>query len=84
MKLFRFTALSALVAMFAISCQNSTPVELDPIDNQGYLKLSSLSVEVVTDHKKTEGEVSSRTEGQVDINTFDCFIYNESGDELVT
>ena len=84
MKLFRFTALSALVAMFAISCQNSTPVELDPIDNQGFLQLSSLSVEVVTDHKKTEGEVSSRTEGQVDINTFDCFIYNESGDEIVT
>lgn len=83
MKIFKITALSALVAMMTIGCQGTSQVELDPIDNQGFLKLSSLSVEVITDHKKAEGEFT-RADGQMDINTFDCFIYNESGDELVT
>lgn len=83
MKIFKITALSALVAMMTIGCQGTSQVELDPIDNQGFLKLSSLSVEVITDHKKAEGEFT-RADGQMDINTFDCLIYNESGEELIT
>ena len=83
MKIFRITALSALVALMTIGCQNPKPVELDPIENQGYLKLSSLSVEVVTDHQQNNTDVSSRTEAQLDINNFDCFIYSQNGEELV-
>ena len=86
MKILKITALSALVAMMSIGCQRNTPVDLGPIDGQGYLKLSGLSVEVVTDHKQSSNEVSraaATREGELDINTFDCLIYDESGEQLI-
>ena len=86
MKNLKITALSVLAALMTIGCQQTKQVELDPVENKGYLQLSALSVEVITDHKQNNTDVSraeALVENEVDINTFDCYIYDQSGEELV-
>lgn len=86
MKNLKITALSVLAALMTIGCQQTKQVELDPVENKGYLQLSALSVEVITDHKQNNTDVSraeAALESEVDINTFDCFIYDQSGEELI-
>ena len=86
MKNLKITALSVLAALMTIGCQQQKQVELDPVENKGYLQLSALSVEVITDHKQNNTDVSraeATLESEVDINTFDCFIYDQSGEELI-
>ena len=86
MKNLKITALSVLAALMTIGCQQQKQVELDPVENKGYLQLSALNVEVITDHKQNNTDVSraeALVENEVDINTFDCYIYDQSGEELV-
>ena len=86
MKNLKITALSVLAALMTIGCQQQKQVELDPVENKGYLQLSALNVEVITDHKQNNTDVSraeALVENEVDINTFDCFIYDQSGEELI-
>ena len=82
MKLIKSTLLLAVAAIMAVGCQEGLRINgVDGRDNMGYLSLSALSVEVVSDHKPVDGEVSraEATRADVDINTFDCTIYDESG-----
>lgn len=70
----------------AVSCQEGLRVnDVDGHQNTGYLSLSALSVEVVSDHKPVDGELSraEATRADVDINTFDCTIYDESGVNVI-
>ena len=70
----------------AVGCQEGLRINgVDGRDNMGYLSLSALSVEVVSDHKPVDGEVSraEATRADVDINTFDCTIYDESGVNVI-
>lgn len=85
MKLLKSTLLS-LVAIAAVSCESGLPTEnTQQSANKGYLSLSSLSVELVTDHKPVDGELSTRAlvRAAADVNTFDCSIVNEQGQEVV-
>lgn len=88
MKFLKSTLLLAITAIMAVSCQESLRVDnFDKSANMGYLQLSALNVELVTDHKPVDGGVDTRsqaTRASVDINTFDCSIYDESGSLLVT
>ena len=86
MKLIKSTLLMALTALMAVSCQEDLRInQTEGRDNVGFLSLSALSVEVVTDHQTVGGNVSraEATRADVDINSFDCAIYNESGDTLI-
>ena len=85
MKLLKSTLLS-LVAIAAVSCESGLPTEnTQQSANKGYLSLSSLSVELVTDHKPVDGELSTRAlvRAAADVNTFDCSIVNEQGQEVI-
>lgn len=85
MKLLKSTLLS-LVAIAAVSCESGLPTEnTQQSANKGYLSLSSLSVELVTDHKPIDGELSTRAlvRAAADVNTFDCSIVNEQGQEVI-
>ena len=85
MKLLKSTLLS-LVAIAAVSCESGLPTENTQLSaNKGYLSLSSLSVELVTDHKPVDGELSTRAlvRAAADVNTFDCSIVNEQGQEVI-
>ena len=88
MKFLKSTLLLAITAIMAVSCQESLRVDnFDKSANMGYLQLSALNVELVTDHKPVDGGVDTRsqaTRASVDINTFDCSVYDESGSLLVT
>ncbi len=88
MKFLKSTLLLAITAIMAVSCQESLRVDnFDKSANMGYLQLSALNVELVTDHKPVDDGVDTRsqaTRASVDINTFDCSIYDESGSLLVT
>ena len=82
MKLIKSTLLLALSAIMAVGCQEGLRINgADGRENMGYLSLSALSVEVVSDHKPVDGNVTraESTRAEVDINTFDCTIYDESG-----
>ena len=82
MKLIKSTLLLALSAIMAVGCQEGLRINgADGRENMGYLSLSALSVEVVSDHKPVDGNVTraEATRAEVDINTFDCTIYDESG-----
>lgn len=86
MKFLKSTLLMTLAAIMAVSCENGLPTEnYDQNANKGYLSLSALSVELVTDHKPVDGDVSTRSAATraVDINDFDCFIYDESGNNVI-
>ena len=86
MKLIKSTLLMAAAALMAVSCQEDLRInQTEGRDNIGFLSLSALSVEVVTDHQTVDGNVSraEATRADVDINSFDCAIYNESGDTLI-
>lgn len=86
MKLIKSTLLLAVAAIMAVGCQEGLRINgVDGRDNMGYLSLSALSVEVVSDHKPVDGEVSraEATRADVDINTFDCTIYDESGVNVI-
>ena len=86
MKLIKSTLLLAVAAIMAVSCQEGLRVnDVDGHQNTGYLSLSALSVEVVSDHKPVDGELSraEATRADVDINTFDCTIYDESGVNVI-
>ncbi|MBQ5854397.1 MAG: hypothetical protein IIW50_01125, partial [Alistipes sp.] len=55
------STLLSLVAIAAVSCESGLPTEnTQQSANKGYLSLSSLSVELVTDHKPVDGELSTR------------------------
>lgn len=87
MKLLKSTLLMALATIMAVSCENGLPTDnYDQSANKGYLSLSALSVELVTDHKPVDGDVAktrSAATRAVDINDFDCFIYDESGNNVI-
>ena len=86
MKLIKSTLLLALSAIMAVGCQEGLRINgADGRENMGYLSLSALSVEVVSDHKPVDGELSraEATRADVDINTFDCTIYDESGVNVI-
>ena len=70
MKLIKSTLLLAVAAIMAVSCQEGLRVnDVDGHQNTGYLSLSALSVEVVSDHKPVDGELSraEATRADVDI-----------------
>ena len=87
MKLIKSTLLLALSALFAVSCHDGLRIDDSTSHaNMGYLSLSALSVELVSDHKPVDGELSraeATTRAAVDINTFDCAIYDQSGQTLI-
>ena len=86
MKLIKSTLLLAVAAIMAVGCQEGLRINsTDAHDNMGYLSLSALSVEVVSDHKPVDGGMSraEATRADVDINTFDCTIYDESGVNVI-
>ena len=87
MKLIKSTLLLAVAAIMAVSCQEGLRVnDVDGHQNTGYLSLSALSVEVVSDHKPVDGELSraeATSRAAVDINTFDCAVYDQSGQTLI-
>lgn len=88
MRIFKSLLLSALTVMLAVSCNEGLRIDnADKAASIGYLQLSALSVECVADRKPTNGGVETRSSlaeattvaEQVDINTFDCIIYDKSG-----
>lgn len=87
MKLIKSTLLLALTALFAVSCHEGLRIDDSTSHaNMGYLSLSALSVELVSDHKPVDGELSraeATSRAAVDINTFDCAIYDQSGQTLI-
>ena len=87
MKLIKSTLLFALTALFAVSCHEGLRIDDSTSHaNMGYLSLSALSVELVSDHKPVDGELSraeATSRAAVDINTFDCAIYDQSGQTLI-
>ena len=87
MKLIKSTLLLALTALFAVSCHEGLRIDDSTSHaNMGYLSLSALSVELVSDHKPVDGELSRAevtSRAAVDINTFDCAIYDQSGQTLI-
>ena len=87
MKLIKSTLLFALTALFAVSCHEGLRIDDSTSHaNTGYLSLSALSVELVSDHKPVDGELSraeATSRAAVDINTFDCAIYDQSGQTLI-
>lgn len=88
MKLIKSTLLLALAVIMAVSCNDGLRIESNQNQsgNVGYLSLSSLSVELLSDYKPTTDNVSrseATTRTTVDINTFDCAIYDQSGSNLI-
>jgi hypothetical protein len=87
MKLIKSTLVLVLSALFAVSCHEGLRIDDSTSHaNMGYLSLSALSVELVSDHKPVDGELSraeATSRAAVDINTFDCAIYDQSGQTLI-
>ena len=84
MRLLKNTMILAAVVAMAVSCHEPLRGEDNPQkENIGYLAFSDgLDVDVVVDHKHNNGGVETFDEGAtpiVDINTFDCFIYDAEG-----
>ena len=84
MRLLKNTMILAAVVAMAASCHEPLRGEDNPQkENIGYLAFSDgLDVDVVVDHKHNNGGVETFDEGAtpiVDINTFDCFIYDAEG-----
>lgn len=84
MRLLKNTMILAAVVAMAVSCHEPLRDEDNPQqENIGYLAFSDgLDVDVVVDHKHNNGGVETFDEGAtpiVDINTFDCFIYDAEG-----
>ena len=84
MRLLKNTMILAAVVAMAVSCHEPLRGEDNPqVENIGYLAFSDgLDVDVIVDHKHNNGGVETFDEGAtptVDINTFDCFIYDAEG-----
>lgn len=84
MRLLKNTMILAAVIAMAVSCHEPLRGEDNPQqENIGYLAFSDgLDVDVIVDHKHNNGGVETFDEGAtpiVDINTFDCFIYDAEG-----
>lgn len=78
----------ALAVIMTVSCNDGLRFDdnTNNAANTGYLSLSALSVELLSDYKPTTDEVTrseATTRATVDINTFDCAIYDQSGSELI-
>lgn len=87
MRLFKTTLLlTALAAFMAVGCHRDIQpnVELNP--EKGYLQLSGLNVECVADHRDDNANAATRSVATraVDINTFDCYILDQSGAQIKT
>ena len=84
MKLLKSTLLLTVAAIMAVGCQEGLRIsQTETSANVGYLSLSALSVELISDHKPTDGSLSRAEAAQIDIASFDCAIYNQSGDTLI-
>lgn len=84
MRLLKNTMILAAVIAMAVSCHEPLRGEDNPqVENIGYLAFSDgLDVDVIVDHKHNNGGVETFDEGAtpiVDIDTFDCFIYDAKG-----
>ena len=96
--------ISRIAATFAVSatlllagCMNEDLKIDNPLNTngaKGYLSLSQLSVECVTDHQPVNGGVSddgeafmsrmsATTRAEVDINDFDCYILDATGSQTI-
>ena len=78
----------ALAVIMTVSCNDGLRIDdnTNNAANTGYLSLSALSVELLSDYKPTTDNVTrseATTRATVDINTFDCAIYDQSGSELI-
>ena len=88
MKLIKSTLLLALAVILTVSCNDGLRIDdnTSKAGNTGYLSLSALSVELLSDYQPTTDNVTrseATTRATVDINTFDCAIYDQSGSELI-
>ena len=84
MRLLKNTMILAAVIAMAVSCHEPLRGEDNPQqENIGYLAFSDgLDVDVIVYHKHNNGGVETFDEGAtptVDIDTFDCFIYDAEG-----
>ena len=76
----------AVAAIMAVSCQEGLRIsDNEKGANKGYLSLSALSVELVADHKPVDDQVTraEATRADIDINSFDCYIYDETGSNIL-
>lgn len=85
MKLLKSTLLLAVAAIMAVGCQEGLRLsQTEASTNVGYLSLSALSVELISDYKPSDGSLSrAEAAEQIDIASFDCAIYNQAGDTLI-
>ena len=84
MRFLKNTMILAAAVAIAASCQEPLRGNEGTQDDKiGYLSFADgIDVDIVVDHKHTDGGVKTFDEGEaaiVDINTFDCFIYDVEG-----
>ena len=62
MKLLKSTLLLAVAAIMAVGCQEGLRLsQTEASTNVGYLSLSALSVELISDYKPSDGSLSRTT-----------------------
>ena len=87
MRLFKTTLLlTALAAFMAVGCHRDIQPNIELNPEKGYLQLSGLNVECVADHRDDNANAATRSVATraVDINTFDCYILDQSGAQIKT
>lgn len=86
MRLLKTTALlTAIAALAAVSCHRGIQPDVKLNPEKGYLQLSGLNVECVADHRDDNANAATRSAATraVDINTFDCYILDETGNTQI-